>query len=158
MRVVPVNAPRLKHAINVAVVSGTAYVIDDFIATVLDQRVANLRRERFEHLVPGGSFPLTFAARADSLKREENSFGIVDLIYRRRALGTVAPARTWVQRIALELLNLAGVLIDVGEQPASGFAVEARGRHKRVTALDFFRPAPGVVFDPVIPPVERRVA
>src|ERR1700730_10695555 len=158
MRVVPVNAPRLEHAIDIAVVTGPAYVIDDFVAAVFDQCISDLGCECVEHFVPGGSFPLAFAARTDSLEREEYSLGIVKLIDGGRALGAVASARPGMQWIAFELLNLAGVLVDVGEQPASRFAVEAGGRHERVTALDFFGPAPGVVFGPVSPAVERRVA
>ncbi len=43
VRVVPVNTPRLEHAIDVAFVPGPAYVIDDFVAAVFDQRGANFK-------------------------------------------------------------------------------------------------------------------
>ena len=56
-----------------------------------------------------------------------------------------------MQGIAFELLNLTGLLIDVREQPAGGFAVETGGGNERVTALDFFGSAPGVELNPVIP-------
>ena len=78
----PVDAPGLKDSIDVAVVTGTAYVIDDLVAAILNQRVTNLFCKRVQDFVPRCSFPLTFAARADSFEREENSFGIVKLITR----------------------------------------------------------------------------
>src|SRR6185503_312063 len=130
VRVMPVNSPRLENAVDVSVVPGPAYVIHDFVTTVFDQGVADFRGEGFEHFIPRGSFPLTFAARADSLQREEYALGIVNLIDCRRAFGAVASARPGMQRIAFELLDLTCVLIDVGEKSASRFAIKASGRHK----------------------------
>src|SRR5262249_42840312 len=158
VRVMPVDAPRLQDAIDVAVVSGAAYVIDDFVAAVLNQRAANFCCERVEHFIPSRSFPLSFAARPDAFQREENAFGIVKLIDRGRTLGAVASARAGMQRIAFEFADLTGVLIDVGEQSASGFTVEAGSWHKRVTPFDFIGPAFGVVFGPIVPAIDRWVA
>src|SRR6266404_1305301 len=158
VRVVPVDAPRLEHSVDVAVVTGTAYVIDDLIAAILDQCVANLFGERVEDFVPGCSLPLAFAAGADSFEREENSLRIVKLIDRGGTFSAVAASRRGMKRIAFELLDFAGVLVYVSEQPAGGFAIETGCGRKRIAPLDFFRPAPGVVLDPVIPFLVRWIA
>src|SRR5205085_5477767 len=107
VRVVAVNAPGLQHALDVAVVAGPAHVVHHFIAAAFDERLANLSRERVEHFVPGGALPLAFAARADAFQREEDAFGVVDLVDSGRPLGAVTPARRRVLRVAFELANLA---------------------------------------------------
>src|SRR4030095_10861645 len=112
--------PGLKHAIDVAVVPGAAYVIDDFVAAVLDQRIANFGCGGVEAFVPSCALPLPFAARTNALQRKEYAFGVVNLVDGSRALGAVAAARTGMQGIAFELLNLAGVLIDISEETTGG--------------------------------------
>jgi hypothetical protein len=148
----------LKHAIDVAVVTGAAHVIYDFIATVFDQRIADLGRERVKHFVPGGALPLSFAARADSFEWKENALRIMKLVDGCRTLGAVASSRAGMERVSFELLDLAGFLIDVSKQPASSFAIETRGWYERVVPLDFLGPAPGVVLCPVIPAIWGRIA
>src|ERR1041384_3538653 len=135
----PIDAPGLEHSVNVPGVARTSDVVDNFVATVFDKRRPDLLGERFENFVPGGSLPLTFASCADSFKRKKDALRIVDLIYRGWSFGAIPSTRARMQRIAFELANIAGVLIDISEQSACGFAVEAGGWHKRVTPLDFFR-------------------
>lgn len=59
--------------------------------------------------------------------------------------------------VAFELANLVSILVHVGEQSASGFAVEADGRDEGVAPRDFAGPFLAVPFDPVIPDFGRRV-
>src|SRR4030095_16972454 len=104
----------------VAVVPGAAYVVDDFVAAVFDERIANFGCEGVEHFVPGCALPLPFAARTNALQRKEYAFGVVNLVDSRWTLGAVAAAGTGMQGIAFELLNLAGVLIDISEETTGG--------------------------------------
>ena len=78
---------------------------------------------------PAPRAPLRRSGIADAL-------GVVHLVERGRALGAVAPAAARMDGIALELLDAAGVLVDVGEEPARRLAVEADGRDEREAPLD----------------------
>ena len=73
-----------------------------------------------------------------------------------RAFRTKASAAGWVLRVAFELRDLSGFLIDIGEKPARRFAVEADGGNKLVMLLDAARPGFGIVLDPVVPLLDRR--
>jgi hypothetical protein len=148
---VAIDAPTLQHAVHVAVVARSADVVHDLGAPVFDQCLADFRREHIEHFVPGNTLEFTRAARADALQWIQDALRIVDLVFRRRTLGAIASARTGVVRIALEFLDRPRLLIDVGDQTAGRFAVEARRRHQRVMPLDFFRPRSGVVLFPIVP-------
>ncbi len=53
--------------------------------------------------------------------------------------------------IAFKLLHLAGDFVDVGEQPAGGFAVEAGGGNERVVTLLAPRPRLRIELGPVVP-------
>jgi hypothetical protein len=61
-----------------------------------------------------------------------------------------------VVRVTLELGDLTGLLVDIGQHPARRLAVEAGGRYQRVAALDSFRPFVGVQLDVVVPVIGRR--
>ena len=50
-----------------------------------------------------------------------------------------------------------GFLVEVAQQPATRFAVEARSRHERVLLLDLVGPRLGVELGPVVPLIERRI-
>ena len=52
--------------------------------------------------------------------------------------------------IAFELLSFARDFVDVSEQAAGRFAVEARGWHERVVTLDALRPRARVELGPVV--------
>ena len=58
--------------------------------------------------------------------------------------------------IAFELLNLASSFVDVGEQAASRFAVEARGWDEGVASFSVLGPRLGVELGPIIPPLLGR--
>ncbi len=53
--------------------------------------------------------------------------------------------------IAFKLLNFAGDLVDIGEQPAGGFAVKASGGNERIVTLLSFWPRAGIKLSPVVP-------
>src|SRR5204863_8943721 len=99
-----VDAPGLKDAIYIPIVAGTAYVIDDFIAPIFDQRIPNPCCERIEHFVPGCALPLPFAALAHASERAKDAFGIVDLVDGRWTLGAVGRARAGKQWSDVHLL------------------------------------------------------
>src|SRR5262249_53926424 len=73
-------------------------------------------------------------------------------------LCAVAAARARVFRIALELADLEGFAVNVGEQPARRFAVEAGGRHQHVAPLPTPWPGSRVELDPVVPSLPGREA
>ena len=115
VRVVAVDAPRSEHALGVAILAGSPDVVDNLVLAVLVEGLANARGDRIERLVPRDALPLALAAFPDPLQRVQNAVGVVDLVVRRRPLGTVAAARSRMLRVALELTNAPCVLVDVSE-------------------------------------------
>ena len=85
-----IYSPGLKHPIHVAVVSGPAYVIDDFVAAVVDYCLSDASSESIQHFIPGGLVPVPFATRPHPFEWIENAFGVLDLIERGGTLGAVA--------------------------------------------------------------------
>ena len=77
--------------------------------------------------------------------------GVVHLVEGRWALRGVPATRGGVGRVALELADLAALLVHVGEQTARRLAVEAGGGDEAVGVGLLLGPCPGVVFLPVIP-------
>ena len=157
VRVVAVRAPRLQEAVGEPVLAGAADEVHDVVRAPGGERRVEALGERVEHVLPAHPLPLARAARADPALRVEDPLRVVDLVERRRALGAVAPARARVVRVALELLDLEGLAVHVGEQPAGGLAVEADRRHQRVLAGDLARPLLRVVLGPAVPLVRRWV-
>ena len=155
--VVAIGAPRLEHAVGVTVFAGAADVIHHFVVAVFFEGRADPSTDFGEGLIPADAFPLTAAAFADLLKRVHDPLLVIDLVDRRRALGAVATTAGWVFGVALDLGDLARLVVEVGQQAAGGFTVEARGRYQRVVALDFVGPCLRVEFGPVVPLVERRI-
>ncbi len=80
----------------------------------------------------------------------------MNLINRRRAFGTKTSTARRMLGIAFELFNLAGFFIRIGEQPARRFAVEANRRHNLKMFFDAPWPFFGIVFDPIVPLLDRR--
>src|SRR5205085_4584871 len=80
-----------------------------------------------------------------------------DLVEGGGSLGAVAAAAGGMNRVALQLPDLAAVLVDVRKQAAGGLAVEADGGNDEVVALGFSRPGEGFVLHPVVPHVRRWV-
>src|SRR5262249_27982589 len=81
--------------------------------------------------------------------------GIVYLIDGRRTLGAVSSPTPWVRRIPFELLDPHLLLVDIGQQPACGFAVEANCRDQRIMLLDFAQPLRIVELGPIVPSIGR---
>src|SRR5438876_3207263 len=138
--------------------AGAADVVDDFVAAAFDERLADARGEVVEHLVPGDALPFGFAAIADALERIKDALGVVDLIESRGPLGTIAAAAARMGGVALEFADAVGLFVDVGEQAASGLAVEAYRGDEGVVLLDFARPSCRVVLGPILPAFDRREA
>src|ERR1035441_2315876 len=136
--------------------AGTANVVDDFIATIFHDGLANATGEIVEHLVPRNAHPVPAAAFSDAFERIQNALRIGDLIQRRGALRAISSATSRMRGIAFELANLERLLVDICEQAASRLAVEANGRNYVVVILDFAGPMRGIIFDPVIPLVRWR--
>src|SRR5690349_11022880 len=113
-----IDAPCREDAFRESIFTGTPDVIHDFVTTIFDDRFTDSRREIIEDCIPTHLLPISCAAVADPFQRIEYSIRIIDLIQRRRTFRTVAPARSRVLRIALELLNLICIFVDVSEQPA----------------------------------------
>jgi hypothetical protein len=154
--VVAVDAPRLQDAIHHAVVARPPDVVHDLGAPVLLERLADARGQRREHPVPRNALPLAAAAGAHPLEGKEDAVAVLDLVERRGSLRADPSAAAGMDRIALEAADLAGRLVDVGQEPARRFAVEADRRHQTHPALDLSRPRLRVVLDPVVPPLRRR--
>src|SRR5207247_4622542 len=129
VRFVPVNAPRRENSFRESIFAGTPDVIHDLVATIFDDGFANARGDIVEDSIPTDAFPFTFTAFARALQRIKNAIGIGDLIQRRRTFGAITSAAPRILRIAFELLNLVGLFIDIGQQPARGLAAETSGRH-----------------------------
>src|ERR1051325_7095414 len=151
-----VDSPRRENAFSETVLTRAADVIHDLMTAVFENRITNARRERVERFVPRRAFPLSFTAFSCALEWKKNAIRIVDLIERRWSLRAIAPTRTGMFRIPLELLDLTGDLVDISKQPACRFAVETRRRNERIVPLLPLRPRPRIQLRPVIPPLLRR--
>src|SRR5947209_2300569 len=125
VRVVAVDAPGLQGAIHDEVVTRPSDVIHNFFAAALLKRLANAGAERFQHLVPRSTLPVSTSSRAGALHGIEDAIGIMNLIDGCRALGAEASAAGGVLGIAFELGDLPGFFVDVSQHSASGFAIEA---------------------------------
>src|SRR3989442_7041915 len=139
-------------------VARPAEVVHHFLRPPLHQGLADPARDVIERLVPRDALPLPAGALALAPDGVADAFGVLDLVQRGGALGAVAATTAGMNGIALELLDAARRLVDVGEQPARGFAVEADGRDQAVAALDLPRPGDGVVLFPILPALRRWIA
>src|SRR5207245_695974 len=99
----------------------------DLVAFVLDQSFADLSSDIVESVVPRDLLPFPVTATSFSPHREKNAVLIIDLIDRRRALCTISPATAGMIRIPLKLSDPLRLFIDICQQPAPRFAVEAGG-------------------------------
>src|SRR5262249_13909329 len=136
--------------------AGPSHVVHDLVLTPFLQRLPDAPTQIVQDLVPGHSFPLALAALSCPTQRIQNPLGIVDLVDRCRPLGTVSSPAPWVRRIAFELLDPHLFLIDVGQQSARGFTVEANGRDQRIMLLDLAWPLRSIELRPVVPAIGRR--
>ena len=151
MRVVPVDSPGLQRAFHDEVVPRAPNVVHHLLATPFLKRFANPRAKRLQHLIPGSANPLPCSARSVALHRIQHAIRILNLIDGRRAFGTETPAARRMHRIALELGDLPGFFVDIGQQSAGRFTIETNRRNKLIMLLQSTGPRLGVEFNPVIP-------
>ena len=114
-------------------------------------KALRIRRRCLPARLPVDPLELAGAPRTAALERVQDALGILHLVQRRRPFGAGAATAAGMHRVAFELLDLAGRLVDVGQQPAGRLAVEADRRHAAVVALDALRPGRRVEFRPVVP-------
>ncbi len=152
----PVAVPGLQDPLGEAVLTGTPHVVRDLLVATLLERLPDARGDVVQRLVPGDPLPLAAPALDDPLQRVQDALGVVELVDGRRALGAVAAAGSRMSRVALDLLHAQIGLVDVGEQPARGLTVEARGRHEHVLVRHLARMRLRVVLDVVVPVLHRR--
>ncbi len=158
MAVVPVDAPTGQEPLGKAVLARPTDVVHDLLGPAQGDTPADPSGDIVERLVPGDGLPISASSRPDSPQGMQDSFGVIKLIDRRRALGAVAAPRAGVSRVAFQLADGQVRLVDVGEQPAARLAVEARGGDQHVFAGHLARMGPGVVLDVVVPVLHRREA
>ncbi len=70
VRIVAVDAPCGQHPLGVAVLAGPADVVHHRVVAILDDRLADARRDVVERLVPRRAHPPALAALARALERE----------------------------------------------------------------------------------------
>ena len=155
--VVAVDAPGEQHALDEAILAVAADVVHHLVVAALLDRLADPPGDVIEGVIPGHALELRGAAWAGPLERVEDALGILGLVDRRRALGAIAPTGSGMGRVALDLDDLFGLLVDVGEQAARGLAVEACRRHQHVVLLDLLGVRLGVVHHDVVPGLDRRI-
>ncbi len=156
MAVVPVDAPSVQHTLVInEFMSGPSDVVHDFVLAALLQSQPNTRGQVVQNFIPGHALPFSFSPLAGPPQRIKNPLRVGDLIKRRRSFGAVPAAAARMSGVAFEFLHAHLVLVDVGQQAASSFTVEADSRNQRVMLLDFPRPLRGIVFGPVVPTIGR---
>src|SRR6185503_954200 len=143
--------PRLHDAIREPVLTGPAHVVHQLFSSSLDDGLADARAKLVEHLVPRHALPLAAAARAHAPQRIENAIRILELVRRDDALRARAAAAAGVHGIAFDLPDVERVLVDVGDDAARRFAVEADARNDPVAAPVLLRPTLGLKVDKLIP-------
>src|SRR4029453_12309137 len=111
-----VDAPGRQHPLHKTVVPRPPNMVHNLVVPIFEERRGNAAGDLVERLVPAHAFPAARPAPAGAPERVEDPVGVVDLVERRRAFGTVATAAAGVQRVALELLNFQSLLIDITEQ------------------------------------------
>src|SRR5690606_24258962 len=116
--VVRVDAPGVQDPLDVAVVARPADVVHDLVVAALAERPRDAAADVGERLVPAHLLPAALAALPDAAHRVEDALRVADLVERGRALGAVAAPAGGMQRVALELGDLAGLLVDPGDEPA----------------------------------------
>ena len=149
--VVAVDAPRLQHAVGVAVLARPADVIHQLVAPSLHDRLADPAADVGERLVPRHPLPLAFAALAGAPQRIKDAIGILELVRSDDPLRARAPAAARMHRVAFDLADVHLLLVDVGEDAARRLAVEADGRNDPVVAPILLRPARRLEVDVVVP-------
>ena len=149
--VVAVHAPRLQHAIGVAVLAGPPDVVHQLVAPSFLDRLADAPADVGERLVPRDALPLAFAALAGAPQRIEDAIRILELVRSDDPLRAGAPAAARMHRVAFDLADVHLLLVDVGEDAARRLAVEADGGNDPVVPPVLLRPARRLEVDVVVP-------
>src|SRR5262249_25258794 len=124
--VVPVDAPRMEDTLQVEkLVARPAEGIHHLLLPSLHERLPDAPGDVLERVIPRHEPPLATATRADAAQRIPDPLGIGDLVQRRGALRAVPAPAARVLGIALELLDAKRLLVDIRQEPARSFAVEA---------------------------------
>src|SRR5690606_19763774 len=144
------------HALREPVLARPPDVVHDLVVPILFDGPADARRDVLQCFIPADLHPLPLAPPPRALQRLEDAVGVGDLVQRCRSLCAVAAARAGVLGVALELADLERRLVDVGEEAAGGFAVEAGRGDEDVALLDTAGPRLRVQLDPVVPALLRR--
>ena len=159
MAVVGVDAPGVHDALVVEeLVAGPPHVVHDLVAPSLHQGLADPSGQVVQRFVPAHPLPPAAAPGPHALHGVEYALGVIHLVDRGRALGAVPAAAPGVLRVALELADLQGLLVHVGQQTARGLAVEADGGDQVVAPFHPFGPRGRVVLGPVGPAFPGREA
>src|SRR5208337_240687 len=151
MRVVAVDAPRLQRALHDEVIPRSADVIHHFFPAAFLNCYSDAPADSFKHLIPRCSCPLPSTARPNSFHRIKDSIRIVDLIDDGWPFGANSAPAGRMFRVAFELRDLPGFLVDIRQQPASRFAIETDGRNDLVMTGNTAWPSLGVVLHPIVP-------
>src|SRR6185312_1477992 len=138
------DAPRLQHAIGVAVLAGAADVVHQLVTPPFLDRRADASAD-----VVQGVFPA--AALAAPLQRIEDAIGVFELIRGDDPLGAGAAAAARVHRVAFHLADVELFLVHVGEEAARRLAVEADRRDDPVVPPLLLGPGRRLVVGEVVP-------
>src|SRR6266481_6630238 len=106
MRVVAVDAPRLRGAIHKVVLPGASHVIHDFFAAIFLKRFADARAESLQHFVPRSPRPLPAPAWPRPLHWIKDAIGIMNLSDRCRPLRAKPSTAGRMPRVAFKLRDL----------------------------------------------------
>src|SRR5580658_3225158 len=157
MRVVAIDAPSLQSALHNEVMARTAHVVHDLFATIFLIGLPDARAESLQHFIPRSPSPFPSAPRPRTLHRIKDAVGVMNLRDRCRTLGAKASAACGVFGIAFKLRDLSGLFVDISEKSASRFAIEADGRNKLIMPFNATWPGFGIILNPIVPLLNRRV-
>jgi len=116
-------------------------------------RSANL----LKGLIPTDALPFARTTLTCAFHGVQNSFGVINLVEGRWTLRAVAAPTARMFGVTLDLLDLVGVVVEVGHEPAASLAVEAGRRNECVVPLYLVGPGLGIEFGPVVPLIKRRI-
>src|SRR5262245_33570369 len=132
--VVSVDAPRLEDPVRVSVFSRAADVIHDLVPTIFDDGFPDAAGNVLERLLPRDLTPLAGPAISVALERVQDAVGILQLVRCDDALCAGPAAAAGMDRIAFDLPDREALLVDVREDAARRFTVEADARYDPVVA------------------------
>src|SRR5688500_7713466 len=102
-----IYTPGCEDAFGKTVFAVTSHVVHHLFAAIFHDCFAYASCQFVKDFIPTHLRPLTFATFSHTFEWMENAVGVSDLIQRCRALGTIAPARTWMLRVTFKLLHFS---------------------------------------------------